>query len=442
MAQSQVDYIKLLHQELAPAVGCTEPIAIALACAKARDVLGCSGADIERIELILSANVIKNAIGVGIPGTGMVGIHIAAALGAVGGDADKELEVITDVSEEDIQTAKKLAGAKQVSLLRSPNAQKLYVHSTVFSAGHGCEVTIAGDHRHISQIRKDGELILSRALPDAESSETEELETSVAEIFRFIEGCDIRPLDFLYEGAMMNRRIALEGLDRDYGLRVGRTIRKNIEKKIITEDMVNFAVELASAAADARMAGCMMPVMTNSGSGNQGITATLPVVAVAEKLDATREQLIRALGLSNLIAIHIRRGIGRLSALCGATTAAIGAGCGMVWLMGGALPAVGSVIKNMIGDLAGMICDGAKNSCALKVATSVESAFRSALLALDRIEVTCHEGIIEQDIEKSISNLVSISTVGMEHVDDMVLSIMEAKECDPSCRGCDDETYR
>jgi L-cysteine desulfidase len=240
---------------------------------------------------------------------------------------------------------------------------------------------------------------------------------------------------------MMNRRIALEGLDRDYGLRVGRTIRKNIEKKIITEDMVNFAVELASAAADARMAGCMMPVMTNSGSGNQGITATLPVVAVAEKLDATREQLIRALGLSNLIAIHIRRGIGRLSALCGATTAAIGAGCGMVWLMGGRLPAVGSVIKNMIGDLAGMICDGAKTSCALKVATSVESAFRSALLALDRIEVTCHEGIIEQDIEKSISNLVSISTVGMEHVDDMVLSIMEAKECDPSCRGCDDETH-
>lgn len=441
MTQSQVDYIQLLHRELAPAVGCTEPIAIALACAKAREVLGCEGEQIQHIELVLSANVIKNAIGVGIPGTGMVGINIAAALGAVGGDADRELEVITDVSERHIRTAKQLARARQVTLMRSPSAEKLYVQATVFSPDHSCEVTITGDHRHISRIRKDGELIFSQGDPENQTTETQDFDTSVVEIFRFIEECDIQPLEFLYEGAMMNRRIALEGLDKDYGLRVGRTIRKNIEKKIITEDMVNFAVELASAAADARMAGCMMPVMTNSGSGNQGITATLPVVAVAEKLEATREQLIRALGLSNLIAIHIRRGIGRLSALCGATTAAIGAGCGMVWLMGGRLPAVGSVIKNMIGDLAGMICDGAKTSCALKVATSVESAFRSALLALDRIEVTCHEGIIEQDIEKSISNLVSISTVGMEHVDDMVLSIMEAKECDPSCRGCDDETH-
>jgi L-cysteine desulfidase len=434
-------YIDLLHQELAPAVGCTEPIAIALACAKARKLLACSTEELDSIELILSANVIKNAMGVGIPGTGMVGIPIAAALGAVGGRPEKELEVISFVTDDQTAAAKQMVLEKRVHLLRSASVEKLYVQAKIFAGNRSAEVTIARDHRNVIEKRIDEQLVFSQNLPEMDEREIQDGQTSsIVEIFHFIETCDTEKLKFLLEGAVMNRNIANEGLGKDYGLRVGRTIKKNIEKNIITEDMVHFAVELASAAADARMAGCMMPVMTNSGSGNQGITATLPVVAVAEKMESTEKQLIRALALSNLVAIHIKRGIGRLSALCGATTAAIGAGCGMVWLMGGELPAVHAVIKNMIGDLAGMICDGAKNSCALKVATSVESAFRSALLAMDRLEVSCHEGIIEHDIEKSIANLVSIGTVGMDHIDQMVLEIMEAKECDHTCENCPQES--
>lgn len=428
MCHREEVYLKLLKKELTPAVGCTEPIAIALACAKAREVLQVPGTEIRSIDLVLSTNVIKNAMGVGIPGTSMVGIPIAAALGAVGGESERELEVLSKVTEEHIAAAKELVVDKKVTMTVAESSEKLYVETTLHTDSDVASVIIQREHRRITDITHQQNIVFHEDLPaEQDDADTESIRTSVSEIFSFATSGSLDSIKFLLDGAVMNRNIANEGLLKDYGLRVGKTIKKNIERKIIAEDMENFAVELAAAAADARMAGCMMPVMTNSGSGNQGITATLPVVAVAEKLEASEEQLTRALALSNLIAIHIKRDIGKLSALCGATTAAIGAGCGIAWLLGGDLPAMYAVIKNMIGDLAGMICDGAKTSCSLKVATSVESAFRSAMLALDEIEVSGQEGIIEDDIEKSISNLVKISTQGMEETDRLILDIMVSK---------------
>lgn len=426
MNDTDTRYLELLEKELTPAIGCTEPIAIALACSRAAVELPVDD-EITAIELELSSNVIKNAMGVGIPGTDHVGIPIAAALGAFGGDHTKELQVLSCVNEEHIAQAVRFADRKLVSVRRSQEEDKLFVHATLISELHRCTVTIRKDHRNITEVLMDGEVLYQADAP-VETLELEEIpETKVCEIYDFAEQVAFEEISFLLEGADMNRRIANEGLLKDYGLRVGRTIRQNIDRKILSDDMESFAVQLASAAADARMAGCMMPVMTNSGSGNQGITVILPVAAVAEKIGADDEQLARALALSNLIAIHIKKGIGRLSALCGATTAAIGAGCGIARLLGGDLQAVYAVINNMIGDLTGMICDGAKNSCSLKVATSVETAFRSALLALNAIGVTGKQGIIEDDIEKSIRNLVALSTKGMEETDRMILDIMVAK---------------
>ncbi len=424
---NQKKYLDLLRTEITPAVGCTEPIAIALACAKAREVMQKYDGNIVAIDLSLSSNVIKNAMGVGIPGTDMVGIPIAAALGAVGGDAGIGLEVLSVITPDDFTIAAKLVAEKRVSISIADSSEKLYVKVTVRTDKEQATVVIQREHSHITDILLNDESLFHEEIA-ASASVDKVIDTSIAELFEFAMTCDLDSVDFLLEGAKMNRSIANEGLLRDYGLRVGKTIRNNINRKIIAEDMEKFAVELAAAAADARMAGCMMPVMTNSGSGNQGITVFLPIVAVAEKLAVSDEKLIRALVLSNLTAIHIKRGIGRLSALCGATTAAIGAGCGIAWLLGGDLQSMYAVINNMIGDLAGMICDGAKNSCSLKVATSVESAFRSALLAIDRLEVSGKEGIIEDDIEKSIRNLVQISTKGMEETDRMILDIMISKK--------------
>ncbi|MCF7941616.1 MAG: L-serine ammonia-lyase, iron-sulfur-dependent, subunit alpha [Spirochaetia bacterium] len=427
MCDKEDMYVDLLKRELTPAIGCTEPIAIALACARAREVLDDPKLPVQSIELTLSGNVIKNAMGVGIPGTQMVGIPIAAALGAAGGDASKELEVLASVTEEHIAEAKALTLAKGVTVTAATGTDKLYVRSRITNtAGDTSMVTIERSHRNVTEVTHRDEVLVHRELEDLSVPAAAD-ETRIAEIYEFATTCDIERISFLLEGANMNRRIAEEGLLKDYGLRVGRTIKHNIERRILAEDMENFAVQLAAAAADARMAGCMMPVMTNSGSGNQGITVFLPVAAVAERLEVTTDVLVRALALSNLVAIHIKKDMGKLSALCGATTAAIGAGCGIVWLLGGPIQAVYAVINNMIGDLAGMICDGAKYSCSLKVATSVESAFRSALLALDKLEVSGLEGIIEDDIEKSIQNLVTISTRGMEETDRLILDIMVAK---------------
>lgn len=430
MRENEQVYLKLLAEELTPAVGCTEPIAIALACARAAEQLEGPRSQVISIELELSANVIKNAMGVGIPGSKRVGIPIAAALGTIGGDSSLELEVLSRVNQEQRRWAEESVDAHLVTINRAQSPEKLYVRATLRTKDQCSSAVIERDHRLFTSVTYQGEILESRPLPEISSVHPREagIDLRVESLYRFATSVDTEKLSFLLEGVRMNRSIAEEGLLEAYGLQVGRTIRESIEKHIYSDDMEKFAAMLATAAADARMAGCMLPVMTNSGSGNQGITVILPVAAAAEKLGSSEGQLIRALALSNLVAISFRHRIGRLSALCGATTAAIGAACGIAFLMGGQLPHMYGVINNMIGDLSGMICDGAKNSCSLKVATSVESAFRSALLAMHDISVSSHEGIIEDDIEKSIDNLVALSKDGMEAADRLIIDIMVAKQ--------------
>ncbi len=424
-------YIHLLKQEAVLAVGCTEPIAIALACARVREVLGeqiNSPAVPEQIELVLSRNIIKNALGVGIPGTGMAGIPIAAALGYTGGNPDAGLEVIADVTDEAMAYAKDLVTRRIIVIQQYMGAEKLYVEARITIPGCHASAVIRHSHTGFSRIEKDGKVVFEQETSEEGGDDLAELKTaSLSDVFDFSMETDLEPLEFLFEGAKLNMQVAREGLKGEYGLRVGKSIRRNVERNILSENMMTYAVELSSAAADARMAGCVMPVLTNSGSGNQGITVSLPVVAVAEKTRASEEMLHRALVLSNLTAIHARQGLGKLTALCGAITAGIGASSGIALLLGGTKAHVYMAVQNMIGDLTGMICDGAKDGCALKVATVVEAAFRSAMLALDDIEISGEKGINEMDVENSLLNLVRIGNAGMEETDRIILDIMVSK---------------
>lgn len=417
-------FFDLINEEVKPATGCTEPIAIALCVANARRVLG---EKVEKILLKLSPNIIKNAMGVGIPGTKEVGIFIAAALGVIMGDEEAGLEVLANVKEADVELAKDYVNRGLVQVEIDNSESKLYICSEVFGLNHSAQVIIKDNHTNIVSIQRDDQVIYLNESDKEYVACEEQYDFGIREIYSFTQDVAFEEISFILEGAYMNKSMAMEGLDKDYGLKVGKTIQKSIDSHIICDDMKNYAIRLTAAASDARMDGCLSPVMTNSGSGNQGITVTLPVVAIAEWMKKSEEELARALILSHLVAIHIKKRLGRLSALCGAVAAAIGSGCGMTYLMGGNLNQIFATVKNIIGDVSGMICDGAKTGCALKVATVVESAFNATLLSLNHIEISKDEGIIDEDIEKSIINLTYIGSKGMEETDKMILDIMIKK---------------
>ncbi|MCT4686980.1 L-cysteine desulfidase family protein [Vallitalea sp.] len=416
-------FIDLINKEVKPATGCTEPIAIALCVAKAKEVLD---EDVEKIELLLSPNIIKNAMGVGIPGTSQVGIHIAAALGAIVGESKLGLEVLSKVKETHVNQANNIIDQNRIKIEVADKDCKLYIDATVIGKNNQAHVIIQGGHTDIVFISYNDDVIMDK-LSEVVEVEDYKVAICIDSIYRFVQNTPFHEIKFILEGAIMNKKIALEGLNKEYGLKVGKTIEKNIKNNLIADDMKNYAIRLSAAASDARMAGCPLPVMTNSGSGNQGITATLPVVAIAEWLHKSEEELARALILSNLVAIHIKTNLGKLSALCGVIVAGIGAGCGMTYLLGGDIHNVKSTIKNMIGDVSGMICDGAKTGCALKVATVVEASFNSTILSLGNIEITKTEGIIDENIETCIKNLTCIGSKGMEETDKMILDIMISK---------------
>lgn len=418
-------YIELIRREVKPATGCTEPIAIALCVAKAKEVLG---EEVDHIDLSLSPNIIKNAMGVGIPGTGQVGIHIAAALGVVAGESELGLEVLSKVNNAHVKEASRLVQDDIIHIEVANQVCKLYIKCTLRGKNHTATVIISGSHTNIVYIAYDKEVILNNITDTEEKSTCNDIAICIENIYQFALNTPYEDIKFILEGATMNKAIALEGLDKCYGLKVGKTIEQNIERKIIADDMKNYAIRLTAAASDARMDGCQLPVMTNSGSGNQGITVTLPVMAVSEWLKSSEEALARALILSNLVAIHIKGHLGKLSALCGVIVAGIGAGCGMAYLLDGDMNKISATIKNMIGDVSGMICDGAKTGCALKVATVVESAFNAVLLALGDIEITKEEGIIDENLERCIQNLTCIGSKGMEETDKMILDIMISKK--------------
>lgn len=441
MTAREAEIIELIRKEVKPALGCTEPIAVALAVAKAMEILdercpmekGWRMTDGYALKIEVSGNILKNGMGVGIPGTGMVGLHIAAALGAVCGKSSYGLEVLHDLSDSAIEQSKKLVEKEKVTISLADTTRKLYIKAKVETpCGHTSCAIVQDDHDNIVETLLDGERLDSPAKSagleeSMESKTTLDYKLTVKEILEFARNVAFEDISFILESRTLNLALANEGLTGRYGLRVGHSIRLEYNREVFGDDFLSYAMSLTAAASDARMAGCTLAAMSNSGSGNQGITVTMPVIAYSLKYGTSDEQLARALVLSHLIAIHIKGYLGKLSALCGCVIASTGSACGLVYLRGGDYEQVCAAIKNMIGNITGMVCDGAKEGCAMKVASGVSSALQSAVLAREGICISEHDGIIEKDIEKTIMNLGRIGSVGMQHTDNMILDIMVCK---------------
>lgn len=441
MTAREAEIIELIRKEVKPALGCTEPIAVALAVAKAMEILdercpmekGWRMTDGYALKIEVSGNILKNGMGVGIPGTGMVGLHIAAALGAVCGKSSYRLEVLHDLSDSAIEQSKKLVEKEKVTISLADTTRKLYIKAKVETpCGHTSCAIVQDDHDNIVETLLDGERLDSPAKSagqeeSMESKTTLDYKLTVKEILEFARNVAFEDISFILESRTLNLALANEGLTGRYGLRVGHSIRLEYNREVFGDDFLSYAMSLTAAASDARMAGCTLAAMSNSGSGNQGITVTMPVIAYSLKYGTSDEQLARALVLSHLIAIHIKGYLGKLSALCGCVIASTGSACGLVYLRGGDYEQVCAAIKNMIGNITGMVCDGAKEGCAMKVASGVSSALQSAVLAREGICISEHDGIIEKDIEKTIMNLGRIGSVGMQHTDNMILDIMVCK---------------
>ena len=421
-------FIRAVQEEVKPALGCTEPVSLALACAIAAEQLG---TEVTKIEAWVSPNLMKNGLGVTVPGTGMVGLPIAAALGAIGGNAQAGLEVLKDATPEALARAKALleAGLVQVKL-QEPCDEILYSRACVYAGEASAMVTIAGGHTRVVEVVCRGETRFTLDEPQGEVN-ADPLsvlsDTTLAQIVAFAEQVPFGAIRFILQAGGLNDALSREGLSGKWGLHIGATLTKQRSRGWLAQDVGSDIVIRTSAASDARMGGATLPAMSNSGSGNQGIAATMPVVVVAEHVQADQERLARALMLSHLSAIYIHHQLPRLSALCAATTAAMGAAAGMAWLMGGGYQTIAMAIGSMIGDVSGMICDGASNSCAMKVSTSVGSAWKAVMMALDETAVTGNEGIVAHDVEQSIANLCALACRSMQATDRQIIEIMASK---------------
>ena len=429
-AEERKDIIALMNREIVPAIGCTEPIAVALCVAKATETLGCRP---ERIEARLSANVLKNAMGVGIPGTGMTGLPIAMALGALVGRSEYELEVLKDADAKAVEEGKKMIEERRIDVdLKYNITEKLYIEIEVSAGGASALAIISGGHSRFVHVSRCGQTLFSLDAPatsegEAPVAEVKDPELSLKKVWDFAMTAPLEELEFILEAKRLNMNAANMSLKGDYGHAIGKLFRAESERNIMGDTLHCQIVGMTTAACDARMAGAMIPVMSNSGSGNQGLTSTVPVVVYGEQTGASEEQMIRALILSHLTVIYIKQSLGRLSALCGCVVAATGSSCGITYLMGGGYQEVTFAVKNMIANLAGMICDGAKPSCAMKCASGVSTAVVSALMAMHSRCVKSVEGIIDDDVDKSIRNLTDIGRDAMTQTDAMILRIMTSK---------------
>lgn len=421
--------IKLIKQEVVPAMGCTEPMAVSLCVAKATETLGKRPAC---IEALLSANILKNAMGVGIPGTGMVGLPIAIALGALVGKSEYGLEVLREVNDAAVKSGKQYIDEKRISIRLKENiSEKLYIEILVSDEdGNKASAIIAHDHTHFIRITKNSEVIFDKPIEHGNVSHSDEGECplTLRTVYEFATTSPVAELEFINEARRLNERASHEALKGNYGHSLGKTLSRPLGKGIMGDSIFSHILSATSSACDARMAGAPIPVMSNSGSGNQGISCTMPVVVFAEENHNTKEELTRALILSHLTAIYIKQSLGKLSALCGCVVASTGSSCGITYLMGGNYDQVAYSVKNMIANLAGMVCDGAKPSCALKVTSGVSTAVLSAMLAIQNRYVTSVEGLIEDDVDRCIHNLTRIGADGMNETDRMVLDIMTHKQ--------------
>lgn len=441
--------ISLIHKEVVPAIGCTEPMAVALATARAKEALGSLP---ESIDVLLSANILKNAMGVGIPGTGMIGLPIAVALGACIGRSEYQLEVLRDLTPDSLAEGKLYMQQHDINIkLKEGITEKLYIEITCnASDGRQSKAIISGSHTRFIYIQNAaGEIELdnSPASNEADSHhsrefcsrapssspspsiEADDIRLNLKMVYEFATEAPLDEMMFILQTKDYNMKAAQDAIKGNYGHNLGKTIDRPLAKGIFGNSIFSHIIAKTASACDARMGGAMIPVMSNSGSGNQGICATNPVVVYAIENENTEEELVRALTLSHLTAIYIKQSLGKLSALCGCVVASIGSSCGITYLMGGDYQRVCNSVKNMIANLTGMICDGAKPSCALKISSGVSTAILSALLSMEGKCVTSAEGIIDDDVDKSIHNLTSIGADAMRATDDMVLNIMTNKGC-------------
>lgn len=423
MTSSRQDQlIALIQEQIRPAVGCTEPGAAAYAAAVAAQTLGETP---ERLTVSVSRNILKNAMGVGIPGTDMVGLPIAVALGALSGDAGAGLAVLHNITDEDVAQAQKLVDAQGVQVCLSDHPQKLYIDVLAEAGEHSARTVIAGTHTNIIRIEKDGQCISTGDGAEESGAAGGGAELSLKEIDDFVRSVSSEKLNFLRECIDMNSAISQEGLEHPYGLGIGQSIYETLPENNSEE---NYALAVTCAAADARMGGCTLPVMSSCGSGNQGLTATLPVIAVARKRGLSEEDTFRALAYSLLVTIHVKQHLGKLSALCACSVgASIGTACALTYLDGGTLQQIGHCVDNVVADVSGVICDGAKAGCALKIATGVSSAFRGAMLAMKNRNASALDGIVGHDPEASVDNLGNLCNTGMLDTDRVILDMLVCK---------------
>jgi L-cysteine desulfidase len=420
--------ITLVKREVVPAIGCTEPVAVALCAAKSKEILGRIP---QEIRVLLSANVLKNAMGVGIPGTGgMIGLPIAVALGVLAGKSEYLLEVFKDVTPKTLVAGRKMVEDKIIDIkLKDNPSDKLYIEVLCTANGDTARAIIAGQHTNFvfSSINNSVLLDETNKLPET-AHEDAKVELTLYKVYDFSMTAPAGEIAFILEAARINKAAAEISFQHKFGHELGNMLHGNAKDTLMGDTVFTNILAYTSAACDARMAGAMIPVMSNSGSGNQGIAATLPVAIFAERNKNSREQLMRALMLSHLTVIYIKQKLGRLSALCGCVIAATGSSCGIVHLMGGDYEQVSYAVKNMIANLTGMICDGAKPSCSMKLTSGVSTAVLSAMLAMERKFVTSAEGIIENDADKCIDNLTRIGSQAMQEIDKMTLDIMTHKK--------------
>ncbi|WP_337933162.1 L-serine ammonia-lyase, iron-sulfur-dependent, subunit alpha [Hallella sp.] len=417
--------VALIHQEVVPAVGCTEPMAVALCVARATEDLGCRP---EKIRVWLSANMLKNAMGVGIPGTGMIGLPIAVAMGAIVGKSEYQLEVIKDLTPETLEEGKRYIGEDHIDIkLKHDIPEKLYIEVVCERGDDTATAIIAGGHTNFVYEERNGQVLLDKRMCVGEEGETHGVALNLKTVWDFATTSPVDEIAFILESKRYNMGAAQASLKGNYGHCLGKTMDRPLSKGIFGDSIFSRIISKTASACDARMGGAMIPVMSNSGSGNQGICATNPVVVYAEENENTEEELVRALTLSHLTAIYIKQSLGKLSALCGCVVASIGSSCGITYLMGGEYNDICFAVRNMIANLTGMICDGAKPSCALKISSGVSTALLSAVLAREGKHVTEAEGIIDKDVDRSIHNLTSIGKEAMCATDDMVLNIMTHK---------------
>lgn len=416
--------IEIMKREIVCALGCTEPSAVALAVAKARETLGEAP---EKVLLQVSGNILKNAMSVGIPGTNLKGIEIAAALGCVAGKTEYGLEVLRGIDEHHIRQAQEMIEQGRLEIQLKECEERLYIEAKCIKGDKSAEAVIERYHTNFVNVCKNDRVIYFKEKESTAQENPGIYQLTLEGIWDFIQQCDPEDLRFLEDIIKVNSRIAEEGLQGHYGMGVGKHLadRGNRDREM---DFQTYVVSYVSAAADARMAGCTLPVMATTGSGNQGLTASLPVIAAARWLKCSEEQMYRGLALSELVTIHVKEYIGKLSALCGcAIAASIGSACGITYLLGGQYRNVECVVKNMVADISGLICDGAKAGCALKIATSVAGAIQCAYLALEEVEAPEGDGIVCESVEDTIRNLGNLGNNGMRATDHVILDMMLAK---------------